>query len=104
MRKTDKKHENKIRIALTQVCESSLKDISGFNWLTHTINYQNFPQSLHVTCVFADQESIRQYQLNLPSDHLRARIVAALDTIGIRLKNPQQQITLVAEANVQLPC
>ena len=52
MKKTDKKMDNHIRRVLTDVCETSLKDINGFAWLTHTVNYAQFPQSLKVICVF----------------------------------------------------
>jgi len=52
MKKTDKKMDNHIRRVLTDVCETSLTDISGFAWLTHTVNYAQFPQSLKVICVF----------------------------------------------------
>jgi len=46
MRKTDKKRDNTLRLALTEVCDIALKDIAGFQWLTHCVNYSNFPQSL----------------------------------------------------------
>lgn len=48
MRKTDKKIENNIRISLTKVCEQALKEVDGFLWLTHTVNYSKFPESLQI--------------------------------------------------------
>ncbi len=52
MRKSDKKIENQIREVLTDVCEDTLKSYEGFLWVTHTVNYSSFPQSLKIICVF----------------------------------------------------
>ncbi len=34
--------------------------MSGFEWLTHIIDYDDFPNSLMVYCIFTSVESIRQ--------------------------------------------
>ncbi len=60
MKKTDKKREKSIVQGLTQVCEIAKNEVSGFEWLTHTINYNDFPNSLMVHCIFTSDESIRQ--------------------------------------------
>lgn len=52
MRKSDKKIENQLRVMLTEVCEQALKNYSGFVWLTHLVNYSDFPKSLKIICVF----------------------------------------------------
>ena len=52
MRKSDKKIDNQIIKVLTDVCQSALEDIDGFVWLTHSVNFDKFPQSLKITCVF----------------------------------------------------
>lgn len=52
MRKTDKKLERDIIRALTDVCEAAKTTHSGFEWLTHTVDYTKFPESLRVTLVF----------------------------------------------------
>ena len=48
MRKTDKKIDKQIISALTEVCDSALKAFTGFEWLTHRVNYTNFPKSLKI--------------------------------------------------------
>jgi hypothetical protein len=53
MRKTDKKTDQQIVRALTAVCESAKDDVEGFEWLTHEVDYQRFPESLQVTLAFA---------------------------------------------------
>lgn len=37
---------------LTEACETAKAEIPGFDWLTHTVDYSAFPQSLRVTWVF----------------------------------------------------
>ena len=63
MRKSDKKIENQIREVLTDVCEDTLKSYEGFLWVTHTVNYSSFPQSLKIICVFeTSQDRANTYQ------------------------------------------
>lgn len=57
MRKTDRKLEQQIIRQLTLVCETAKAEYPGFIWLTHTVNYQQFPQSLKVTLVFSQDVS-----------------------------------------------
>lgn len=45
MRKTDKKTDNKLREVLTGVCDDALEEFAGFKWLTHLVNYDDFPKS-----------------------------------------------------------
>ncbi|MCC5854053.1 MAG: hypothetical protein JJU10_00030 [Idiomarina sp.] len=55
MRKSDKKIDNDIIRRLTALCEEAKYDYTGFEWLTHEVNYQRFPQSLKVLLVFNDE-------------------------------------------------
>lgn len=52
MRKTDKKKDKILREALTEVCDIAQARFDGFKWLTHVANYNCFPDSLAVVCVF----------------------------------------------------
>ena len=52
MKKSDKKIDNTVRKALTEVCEAALTEVAGFKWLTHFVNHNDFPDSLSVVCVF----------------------------------------------------
>lgn len=61
MRKTDKKVDNQLRIALTEICDSALKEFSGFQWLTHLVNYAHFPKSLKVICVFDTNDNLKRF-------------------------------------------
>lgn len=61
MRKSDKKLDNQLRALLMYVCETALKDTKGFQWLTHSVNYDQFPASLRLTCVFDTDEQLSAY-------------------------------------------
>lgn len=84
MRKSDKKIDNQIRQALTQLCENHLKDLPGFCWITHTVNYQQFPQSLNVTCVFDDDDALSHFEQSDASIKTKARIINALNPLDIK--------------------
>ena len=58
MNKTVKKLDNNVIKALTIVCEMAKQDIVGFEWLTHSADYANFPGSLVITCVLDNSNSL----------------------------------------------
>jgi hypothetical protein len=52
--------ERRLVTTLTDACETAKAEIPGFEWLTHTVDYAAFPQSLRViwgfdTCANKDQ-------------------------------------------------
>ena len=40
--------ERRLVATLTDACETAKAEIRGFEWLTHTVDYTAFPQSLRV--------------------------------------------------------
>ncbi|MBA6416531.1 Fis family transcriptional regulator [Colwellia sp. 6M3] len=102
MRKSDKKLDNQIVKALTQVCHSALEDIDGFEWLTHTVNFDNFPESLKVVCIFDRNAKLAHYLKSDNKDSLTLMITKSLVDIGVELKNAQNQIELDSEENCTL--
>lgn len=48
--------------SLTEACETAKAEIPGFEWLTHTVNYADFPRSLVITWVF-DTHAHRDHAL-----------------------------------------
>lgn len=85
MRKSDKKLDNQIRKALTALCEDTFKDLTGFCFVTHTVNYQKFPQTLQVACVFEDAQALLNFK---NSEHFlttRTQIENALKQIKINI-------------------
>lgn len=97
MRKTDKKIDNALRVVLTQVCDIALEQYEGFAWLTHIANYQDFPRSLLIVCVF----DTHQQQLNANKESLRLLIKQKLATIDIQLKDIPRQIRFDDEESCQ---
>ncbi len=92
MRKSDKKLDNQICKTLTVVCETALEHIYGFQWLTHRVNYQRFPASLKITCVFTDQADLDRIRLQHEDSSLRHLISEALADIGIKLGDPGSRL------------
>ena len=95
MKKTDKKIDNAIRSALTEVCDKALEEHDGFVWLTHRVDYQNFPESLSVVCVFDTNEQLS----NAHDEDLRVIIKDKLASIAILIKDSRQAIRFDTEEN-----
>jgi hypothetical protein len=99
--KTQKGIDNNIRLALNDVCEQALGTITGFQWLTHQANYNNFPASLLITCVF-DTDS--QQKIALQDDdgtNLKNIIQAKLLKIGIKLNALKRQVIFDSEESCE---
>ncbi|PZW64390.1 hypothetical protein F471_03911 [Pseudomonas sp. URMO17WK12:I1] len=50
--------ERELIRTLTDACETAKSEIVGFQWLTHEVDYERFPESLLVTWMF-DSEANR---------------------------------------------
>ncbi len=90
MRKTDKKIDNQIRTALNKVCHIGLSEIPGFSWLTHTVNYKDFPKSLIVTCVFESKSALEEALGKQYETDLNRLIVEQLNQISVEIKSVKQ--------------
>ncbi len=99
MRKSDKKIDNELRLVLTDVCEQALKDITGFQWLTHLVNYDDYPNSLKVVCVFDSNENLNYYLLSDDNQGLVSLIQSEFKTMDIKLKRIADHITYDTEEN-----
>jgi hypothetical protein len=99
MRKTDKKIDNQLRLVLIDVCEVALKEIDGFQWLTHLVNYSNFPKSLKVVCVFDTNEKVSSFISENSQNKLTALIQLKLNAIDINVKNVVDHIYYDTEEN-----
>ena len=97
MKKTDKLLENTLVTLLTRVCEQSLKSLDGFQWLTHLVNYKDFPRSLTIICVFDTQQQVSKLLTSPNYDYLVSMIVEQLNTAGIQLPNTKKQIKFDSE-------
>ncbi len=79
--------ERQLIEVLTQACELAKAEIAGFSWLTHEVDYEQFPDSLHVVWVF---DTRREREL-AAANGLNARMIelteAALNELKLQL-NP----------------
>ena len=58
LKRNEKKTESAIVKALNDVCETLKHKSDGFSWLTHFVDYSNFPQSLKLVFVFNTNQSL----------------------------------------------
>ena len=90
MRKSDKKIDNKLRVALTEVCDFALENVEGYQWITHTVNYDAFPASLQVTCAFSSQQAIDDLRQSQQDLTLKKEIAQKLSAVGVKIDMSKQ--------------
>ncbi|WP_227006658.1 Fis family transcriptional regulator [Shewanella donghaensis] len=96
MKKTDKKRDNQIREQLTLVCDLFLNECEGFEWLTHKVNYDAFPKSLKVICVFSQESEITAVRLAKQDEFMIQAIQHHLQAVSMNIS--RDQIVLDSEA------
>jgi hypothetical protein len=97
MKKTIKKLDKQVVQALTIACEQCKQDVLGFDWLTHTADYSNFPGSLVVRCVFDTDQSLHVAKETEQTVLLIKRIHGALLKSGFLLKHPKKHVIFDTE-------
>ena len=97
MKKSDKKIENRVRKALTEVCEAALDEVIGFKWITHFVNYSYFPGSLSVVCVFDTNNELSNALGAHKDDYLLHLIKEKLGAAGIDIKDIRQHVNFDTE-------
>lgn len=99
MKKSDKKTERTLRESLTEVCEMALENVSGFKWLTHSVNYNNFPGSLSILCVFQSNDELSLARKNHMDDYLCNAVQETLVRSGIKIPDLKKRILFDTEEN-----
>ncbi|MCF2949641.1 Fis family transcriptional regulator [Paraglaciecola aquimarina] len=97
MNKTVKKLDNNLVKALTIACESFKDVVPGFQWLTHSADYANFPGSLVITCVFNTNLEIQQVLARSEDALMRKTIQQQLLKVGVLLKDVRRNVFLDSE-------
>ena len=97
MKKSFKKLDNTVIRALTNACEIAKDWDCGFEWLTHTADYNQFPESLMVTCVFSSEGDIARGTEQNIELKLHQLIAFNLSAEQIVLKNVSKHIRFVAD-------
>ncbi|WP_439101710.1 hypothetical protein [Congregibacter sp.] len=97
MRKTDKKLERGLVNTLTRICDEALEEIPGFAWLTHFVDYNNFPESLRIVCVFETDEQLEAVRAAQKDARLSARVIEGLKSVGVSISPRGRQIQFDTE-------
>ena len=84
---------------MTAVCDMALKEINGFQWLTHIVDYADFPASLKVVCVFDTNENLASFIAGSSHKELNALIQKKLFAMGINPKSVAGRIAYDTEEN-----
>jgi len=84
MTKTQKQRDKQIRLALTNACEAIKETVTGFDYLTHTIDLNNEANTLKVKCYFNDEIALEDAKPLL--DELTAIILNELAVIKLNAK------------------
>jgi len=97
LNKVNKITEKKIIKALTEVCEKAKTEINGFQWLTHFVDYKQFPDSLKVVCVFSTQTELLSAQHKALDQIIFTLIQNKLEKVGIQIKNIKKHVYFDSE-------
>lgn len=101
MRKTDKKRDKQLGECLTQVCQHSLTQYNGFQWLTHIVNYAHFPKSLKIVCVFDTEHNLNIFLKSHHRQQLNSLIYQALFKLNINIRSIVSHISYDTEERCQ---
>ncbi|MDR6714917.1 hypothetical protein J2W83_004554 [Pseudomonas hunanensis] len=77
--------ERELVVCLTDACETAKGEISGFVWLTHRLEPDDFPASLRITWVFQGEADKNAALAASAKARMLDLTAQALDQAGIRL-------------------
>ena len=89
--------ERELIRTLTLACETAKSEIVGFQWLTHEVDYQHFPQSLVVTWVFDSEANKVRALACADKARMRALTLAAFDEVGISVSSIADHVAFSVE-------
>ncbi len=92
MKKTNKKLDQQICKALTIACENIKAEVNGFVWLTHFVDYKQFPDSLSIVCIFDTNTDLLNAGDETKDRHISGLIYSELEKIQISLKRDSNTI------------
>ncbi|WP_231570117.1 MULTISPECIES: hypothetical protein [Pseudomonas] len=89
--------ERELIRTLTDACETAKSEIVGFQWLTHDVDYERFPQSLSVTWMF-DTEANKAKALACADEaRMLALTLAAFEEVGISVTRTADHVAFSVE-------
>ncbi len=75
----------------------ALDEVAGFKWITHRVNYKDFPASLSVVCVFETSHCLATALSTHKDDFLRSLIREKLSAVNIPIKDIKRQVVFCTE-------
>ena len=97
MKKTNKKIEKNLITALTKVCDQALDQVEGFQWLTHMVSFNQFPESLSIICVFDTLDALEQAQSTAEVEALYDLIRRELKSVNISVRDITRHVRFDTE-------
>lgn len=91
------KMERKLTASLTHACEQAKPDLPGFEWLTHSVDYQRFPETLVVTWVFDTDGNLANALKSELRKTMQDLTASALSEAGIAVEDVSQHIDFDSE-------
>lgn len=89
--------ERELIRTLTLACETAKSEIVGFQWLTHDVNYEQFPQSLVVTWMFDSEANKERALACAHKARTLALTLAAFDEVGISVSSIADHVAFSVE-------
>ncbi|KAA0942338.1 MULTISPECIES: hypothetical protein [unclassified Pseudomonas] len=94
--------ERRLIATLTEACEIAKAEISGFDWLTHKVDYQAFSQSLRVIWVF-DTRTNKEQALSAGRDaRMRELTAMALSEADVEVSQLERCVRFDSEEECQI--
>ena len=89
--------ERRLVATLTDACETAKAEIPGFEWLTHTVDYAAFPQSLRVIWVFDTRANKELALANGADQRMRELTAVALHDAEVASVNIERCVRFDCE-------
>ncbi len=89
--------ERELIRTLTEACETAKSEIVGFQWLTHDVDYQRFPESLLVTWMFDSEASKARALGGADKARMLELTLAAFEAVGISVTRINDHVTFSVE-------
>ena len=99
MNRNDKKTESALVKALNGVCESLKDEQNGFVWLTHFVDYANYPQSLKIVFVFDTNQHLIEAKNHTLFDSVFKLCESHLKRESIHIKRIDKTVCFDTEEN-----
>lgn len=93
--------ERELIRTLTDACETAKSEIVGFQWLTHDVNYERFPESLIVTWVFDSEANKARALASADKARMLALTLAAFEEVGISVTRITEHVAFLVEQPIR---